>query len=830
MKYLISTLVIVILFFTITSISHHPEKKISSIQKVKESPDEPYEEFMLQRTYPNKVFDVKAYQSALNSAVSLNRNKRLSRQESWTLEGPGNIGGRFNCIAVNPLNTDVMYAGSANGGVWKTSDNGNSWAPMFDLIPYQAIGAIAINPNNVNEIWVGTGDLNISGTMYLGNGVYKSVDAGITWTYLGLADSYVVSAIIFNPANTNEVLVGTMGNSFSRNDKRGIYKTINGGLSFVQTNFVNDSTGIIDMVQHPVNPSIVYATSFSRLRTPRASLIKGTEVYVYKSTDFGQTWNILSGGLPNGDVHERLGIAISASSPDILYALYSTSDYTNPQLYKTTDGGTIWTQVTIDTFEPYYYGRFGWYFGKIYIDPNDPNTLYIPGVELQYCTDGGSVWNLRAQDPVHADGHFMYFKSSNQFIFCTDGGLYRTTDGGGTWEDIENIPNNQFYAVTENKNNTGVYAGGVQDNGTMYGNAAGINNFTKFYGGDGFTISYTNNPSLLYTETQYGNIVFNDNFPSGNFNGIDQDTNQNYNWHTPYFLSHFGEDTLYFAGQRVMRISNAPYGSFTIISPVLNDSTSPQRVSNISTINQSKLISNILYAGTADGNVWNTLNGGNTWNEITPFQGNSYYVTRVMPSPNEASTAYVTRSGYRDNDNTPLIFKTVDNGVNWTNITGDLPLLAVNDIEIYPGNENIIFIANDAGVYFTLNGGVNWERVGDNMPFVAVLDIHLNYNAGKIIAGTFGRSMYSIDITNLITGIASVEKKIDISIYPNPSSDFINIKTDSKIDVVRVYNSLGVLMIQSQLQLIDISAFPAGNYFVKIMQGENKVVKRFLKL
>ena len=290
---------------------------------------------------------------------------------------------------------------------------------------------------------------------------------------------------------------------------------------------------------------------------------------------------------------------------------------------------------------------------------------------------------------------------------------------------------------------------------------------------------------------------------------LDRDYNQNYNWHTPYFVSNFGDDTLFFAGQRVMRIDGAPYGTYTYISPVLNNPGSAQRVSNISTINQSKLISAILYAGTADGYVWNTLNGGNTWNDVTPFQGSSYYVTKVMPSPNNSETAYVTRSGYRDNDNTPLIFKTIDNGTTWTNVTGDLPLLAVNDIEIYPGNENIIFIANDAGVYVTTNAGINWERVGDNMPFVAVLDIDLNYNAGKIIAGTFGRSMYSIEITNLITSIASVENRIDISIYPNPSSDFINIKTDSKIDLVRVYNSLGVLMIQSQFQLIDVSAFPA---------------------
>lgn len=833
MKYLTITFVTLIIVVTVFSISHRSVKRINKVEFEKESPDEPYEAFMLQRTYPNKVFDVKAYQSALNSAVLLaqhqTQGQRFSNQLSWTLEGPGNIGGRFNCIAVNPLDAKVMYAGSANGGVWKTNDNGNTWIPIFDLIAYQAIGAIAINPNDTNEIWVGTGDLNISGTMYLGNGVYKSLDAGQTWSYVGLADSYVVSAIIFNPAHSNEVLVGTMGNSFSRDNNRGIYKTINSGLTFVQTNFVNDSTGIIDMVQHPVNPSIVYASSFCRLRMPGMSLTSGTEVYVYESVDFGQTWNILSGGLPNGMIHQRLGITICKSSPNILYALYSTSDMSLPELYKTTDGGLNWLPVSINQFDKYSYGSYGWYFGKIYVDPNDPNILYIPGVELQYCTDGGTTWNQRAQYPVHADGHYIYFKSSNEYIYCTDGGLYKTSDGGVNWDDIENIPNNQFYAVTENINNTGQYAGGVQDNGTMYGNASGINNFTRIYGGDGFTVTYTHNPSLLYSETQYGNIVYDANFPSG-FIGLDEDNTQNYNWHTPYFLSNFSEDTLYFAGQRVMRIDGAPNGTFTNISPILNDTSSPTRVSNISTINQSKLISSILYAGTADGNVWNTLDGGNSWNDITPFQGSSYYVTKVMPSPNESATAYVTRSGYRDNDNTPLIFKTINNGTAWTNISGDLPLLAVNDIEIYPGNENIIFIANDAGVYVTTNAGINWERVGNNMPFVAVLDIDLNYNTTRIIAGTFGRSMYTIDITSIITGITSVNNNLEVSIYPNPSSDFINIKTNSKIDEVRVYNVQGALLIQSKSNSIDVSKISAGNYFLKITQGNKNIIKRFLKM
>ena len=829
MKYviLLATSIIAIIYFK------NPEKNLAKNNKVenrKDSPEEPYESFMLQRTYPNNVFDIKAYKSALNNAVTRSQQQRRISQQSWTLEGPGNIGGRFNCIAVNPLNQNVMYAGSANGGVWKTNDNANSWVPIFDAIAYQAIGAIAINPNDTNDIWVGTGDLNISGTMYSGNGIYQSTDAGHSWNYLGLADSYIISAIIFNPANSNEVLVGTMGNAFFRDNKRGVYKTINGGQSFTQTKYLNDSTGIIDMVQNPVTPSIIYATSFTRIRTERLSLYNGTENYLYKSTDFGQTWDQLSGGLPNGVTHERLGIGISKSSPDILYALYSSSDLSTPLLYKTTDGGTNWLPVTINQFGKYSYGGFGWYFGKIYVDPNDPNTLYIPATGLQYSVDGGVTWNDRAQYPVHADGHYIYFKSSTEFIYCTDGGLYRTTNGGNLWNDIENIPNNQFYAVTENKNNFGEYAGGVQDNGSMYGNASVFNNYTRIYGGDGFTVTYTNNPSLVYTETQYGNIVYDDNFPSGNFLGVNSDNTQNYNWHTPYILSNFSEDTLFLAGQTVMRIDGAPGGAYTIISPILNDTASPKRVSNISTINQSKLNRSVLYAGTADGKVWNTLDYGNTWNDITPFQSSSYYVTRVMPSPNNSATAYVTRSGYRDNDNTPLIFKTINDGTSWTNISGDLPLLAVNDIEIYPNNENIIFIANDAGVYVTTNGGINWERLGDNMPFVAVLDVQLNYNTHKIIAGTFGRSMYTIDITSIITGIQAVDNYSDVYIYPNPTSGLINIKTNFKTDAVYVYDIHGALMIQSKTKSIDFSEMPAGYYFVKIVNGDNTIVKRVLKM
>ena len=798
-----------------------------------ESPSEPYEAFMLQRTYPNETFQIDAYRTALVDAATRGNNERSSSVISWDLEGPGNIGGRFNCCVVDPNNSNIMYAGSANGGVWKTTDNGNTWLPITDMLPFMAVGAIAINPTNSNEVWIGMGDVNISGTMYAGDGVYRSMNGGTTWTYLGLSNTYVISSIIFNPANTAEVLVGTMGNQFNRDANRGMYRTTNSGGSFTNVLYLNDSTGVIDMVQDPVTTSTIYATTFSRIRTSAVSLLYGTETYVYKSTNFGQTWTQLAGGLPNGPLHQRIGVAVCESSPNIVYALYSTSDgVTNPELYKSTNGGTNWSLVNMNTFDINAYGAYGWYFGKIYVDPNNPNLLYMPGVDLQYSTDGGQNWSPRTppwwQYDVHADGHHIFFNSSSDYIYCTDGGLYRTYDAGVNWTDIENMPVNQFYAVTENINNFGEFAGGVQDNGTMYGNAAVINNFTRIYGGDGFTVQYTSDPQLIYTETQNGGIVFDDQFPTGNWQGLDVVGGQNYNWHTPYFVSSHSESTVYYGGEMVMQVAGAPYGSAAQFSPMLPNPASPFRVRNISTIHQSELDSNIFYGGCGDGKVWNTLDYGSTWNDVTPFSSTPYYVTRVLCSPNVAGNAYVTRSGYRDNDNTPLIFKTTNNGGAWTNISGNLPALAVNDILIYPGDENIIFIANDAGVYYTNDGGVNWSRLGNNMPYVAVLDIHFNYNNTRIIAGTFGRSMYSTDIST-ITSVPNTSPEPAISVYPNPCADVINIVGGSDELQVKLYDCQGKLELSSTNRTVDVSALPAGMYFAELKSGESVVVQRLVK-
>jgi hypothetical protein len=295
-------------------------------------------------------------------------------------------------------------------------------------------------------------------------------------------------------------------------------------------------------------------------------------------------------------------------------------------------------------------------------------------------------------------------------------------------------------------------------------------------------------------------------------------------------LSPFSDDTLYLGGQSVMRIESAPYGNYTVISPILNDPSSDQKVSNISTIDISKFTGSVMFAGTADGKVCCTQNSGGVWNDITPFQGINYYVTRVLSSPNVPSNVYVTRSGYRSNDNTPLVFKSINYGAGWNDITGDLPQLAVNDIEVFPGDEDLIFVANDAGVYVTMNGGVHWERFGNELPYVAVTDIYLNHAHNRIIAGTFGRSLYSISISGIIAALPDFVVENNLKIYPTVTTGTIRIDYPLSIDAYEVFSSAGELIKKGKGAISDVSELNPGNYFLRIKSGDKVHVRRFVKI
>ena len=648
----------------------------------------------------------------------------------WTTQGPGNIGGRINTIAVHPTDPDIIYVGAAAGGVFKTADGGQSWVPVFDDFSFLAIGDIVISPHNPNVVYVGTGDVNISGYPAIGDGIYKSADGGQSWTHLGLAEQSIISSIIIDPTDSMTIFVGTMGIPFERNSQRGLYRSKNGGQSWSQVLYVSDQAGIIDMVQDPVYPDIIYAASWDRIRNNQESTISGNGGGIWKTTDNGDNWQRLTGGgFPSGQLG-RVGLAVDSSTAFMINAVVVGTNANVEGVYRSLDAGNSWNNITSD-LDPGALGGFGWYFGKIRVNPANPSEIYVLGVQLHKTDNSGTSW-FESDPPwwnyiVHADKHDLVFGPGGVIYLATDGGLYRSMDNGSSWTDAENIPNTQFYRVATNPHEPGVYYGGAQDNGSTGGNQSIINFWPRIFGGDGFQMAFDPDSSnIFYAQTQNGGLYFTRDGGSSfqqNFNGIDE--SDRVNWDAPFMLSHFNPRTQYTATYRVYKNVNGPGGAWDSISPDLTDGLIfHPRFHTVSTLHESPQNEQILYAGTTDGNVWITPNGGLNWIDISDSLPDRY-VTSVKASPTDSSTAFVTHSGYKYNDFFPHIHKTINYGASWTDISGNLPPLAINDVYIYPTDDNIIFVATDGGVYATINGGQNWYRLGYNMPIIPVYDLEI---------------------------------------------------------------------------------------------------------
>ena len=440
------------------------------------------------RSYPDG-FEVTEYVQNINNIKALavlNADNRAANLDlAWQQEGPGNIGGRFNALAMDSTQ-NIIYAGAANGGIFKSIDAGATWNPIFDDYAYLAIGAIAIDPNNTDTVYAGTGDVNFGGGSHLGNGVYKTTDAGQNWQYMGLDETSIITKLRVDPTNSNRVFASTLGNGYEKSNDRGVYRSLDGGSTWANILFLSDSSGVIDLAMDPSNPNILYASGFNRINLPYNSRTKGPEAKIYKSIDGGDSWTQLSGGLPLTE-ESRIGLAISNEDPNIVYALYVDGDTKNiKDVYKTTNGGTTWNNMDVEFggVDSDALGGFGWYFGEIYINPYDNDHLVIPGVDMYHSTDGGQSWQLNVPEwwtyEVHADKHAILFLDANSYIIATDGGLYKTDDNGLNWSDIENIPVTQFYHIDVDPHNSGLYGGGAQDNGSMSGNALNFNLWSAY--------------------------------------------------------------------------------------------------------------------------------------------------------------------------------------------------------------------------------------------------------------------------------------------------------------------------------------------------------------
>ncbi|MGI9159483.1 MAG: VPS10 domain-containing protein, partial [Saprospiraceae bacterium] len=402
----------------------------SANEKIREK-TEPYDLFAFQRSYPDTSFDWQAWRRALEvtrrqeAVVSRNSVDCFSGGTDWTQEGPGNVAGRLNSLAMHPQNENYVLAGFSGGGIFKTTDGGANWTPVFDEQPELSIGDITFDPNNPNIVYAGTGDPNVPSNVFNGNGIYKSADAGNTWSYLALQNQGIISKVVVDPANSQTLYAAAMGNPYVRDSLRGIYKSSDGGQNWERVLFVHPQAGASDLVINHQNPQILYAAFWDRIRSNKESIVFGPHARIYKTTDGGATWTQLTGGLPTG-IMGRTGLAISAQNPDKLYAIYVDTLSRPGGMFKTTDGGANWTPVNISTLSDAF-GDFGWFFGKVRCNTYNDEDLYLLGVLLWRRQPGSNAWQVGAG--AHADTHDLLFAPSGKRYLATDGGMYTNITG-----------------------------------------------------------------------------------------------------------------------------------------------------------------------------------------------------------------------------------------------------------------------------------------------------------------------------------------------------------------------------------------------------------------
>lgn len=769
----------------------------ASTRQAEELPKQPNDWFFRQRAFPKNAIDVQAWRKALQTAQNL-RQSRKNLQASWQDEGPYNIGGRITTVAVHPGSPETVFIGAANGGVWRSSDRGLNWQPVFDNVAgTQSIGALAIAPSDNNIIFAGTGEANISADSYPGTGIYKSLDGGDSWTFSGLPESHHIGRIAIHPMNSQEIFVAVSGVLFGKNDQRGIYRSQDGGSSWSRVLFVSDSTSAIDVAINPVSPTTIFAAMWERIRRPESRIAGGLTTGLYRSDDGGNTWNPVGGGLPApSTTNGRIGIAIAPSNPEIMYVSYADHPGYFKGLYKSTNGGLNWTQTNDGTLANLY-SSFGWYFGNLAVSPTNPNTVYALGVPLYKTTNGGSSW-FSSDGNMHVDHHAIWINPNNdqELYVGNDGGFYYSQNGGSSYSHRNSLPITQFYAGTVDANNSLRQYGGTQDNGTVRTNTGGNSNWSNILGGDGFYVVIDdNNGSIIYAESQWGNLNKSTNGGS-TFNYIAPGSIRS-NWMTPVALDPSNSNRLYYGGEAVYRSNNAG-SSWNVISPDLsNGPYSQNSFGTITTLSPSPLNSQVIAAGTDDSNVWVTNDDGATWNKVSDALPQRW-VTRVTTSPFDQNEILVSFSGFRIGQYEGHVYRSIDLGSTWVDISSNLPAAPVQDVIFDPLAAGTLYAGTDLGVFITTNNGASWQFLGDNLPLAGVMDLYLHESDRRLFAFTHGRGLYSLDLNDLTAINQPAEIIVDnlqlVSIYPNPFNpatriDF-RVKQGLEVEII-VFDVLG---------------------------------------
>jgi len=683
--------------------------------------------------------------------------------------GPALMSGRINDMEVHPTNSRIIYAGTAGGGVWKSNDSGTTFNPIFDDY-CQSIGAVTVDPNDPdNTIYVGTGETWTRNSVSVGDGLYKSVDGGSNWSKIGLENSERIANIIVNPENSKEIYVAVLGALWGDSEERGVYKSSDGGETWNRLLYVNAKTGASDLAMDPTNPNILYASMWEFRRTGWSFESGGSNSALYKSTDAGASWNKIHNGFPSGKLG-RLGIAVAKSNPQVLYTVIEAEKDERKGLYRSDDAGTSWKQLNNDfgiTVRPFY-------FSRIVVDPKNEDVVVKAGLSGSISRDGGKTF--KSLGNMHSDIHDIAFsiKDSDVMYVGTDGGVYRSWDGGTNMEIVENLPLSQFYQISVDDATPYNVYGGLQDNGSWYGPSSSpggvqARDWNSVGYGDGFRVLKHPTKNIIYSEMQGAENVWRYDVERNLDKTIQPlptagTPKLRFNWNAPMALSAFKPDRFYMGSQFVHR-SEDMGDTWEIISPDLTtndptkqtqensgglskDNSGAENHTTIFTIVESPLDENVIWAGTDDGNVQVSQDGGSTWTNtvanITGLPANTWCY-QIEASTFDKGTAYAVFDGHTANDMNPYAYKTTDFGKTWKSIISDDVVGFVRNIQEDYENPDLLFLGTEFGLYITLDGGANWKKFTNNMPAVAVHSVELQKATNDLVMGTHGRGVIIID-------------------------------------------------------------------------------------
>ena len=708
--------------------------------------------------------------------------------------GPAVTGGRIHDIEALPDDPSTIYAATASGGLWKTTNKGTTWKPLFDDQPVSTFGDVAIAPSNPDVVWAGTGEQNNRQSTSWGNGVYRSTNGGETWTHLGLEETRHIGEVRVHPEDPDVAYVAAQGNLWAPSETRGVYKTIDGGETWTKVLYVDEFTGTVDLVMDPEDPDVLYAAAYQRLRRTWGFNGGGPGSGIYKTTDGGENWAELTNGLPAGD-KGRIGLAIAETNPDAVYATVEHAD--EGGTYRTRDAGATWEKVNDLNPRPMYYSH-------ISVDPTNADRVFVLSTEFYMSEDAGKTFTQMPTRPtydvgVHSDHHTLWVDPSNprHFYLAGDAGLHETWDRGKTYRRINNLPIGQFYAIgLDNRDPYRIY-GGMQDNHSWMVPSQtrrwkGIidDDWRQIGFGDGI-YQQVANPRAVLVGSQNGGLQRVDPETGDNLTvePFEPDSlDYRFDWVTPSHVSRHDSSTVYFGGNRLF-ISRDTGATWTRTQDLTKDidreSLSLMGVkgsedmlskhdgtagfSEITTIAESPLTPDVLWVGTDDGNVQVSRDGGDSWTEVgrnISSVNDTTYVSRAIASAAGEGVAYVTLDGHRRGDFAPHVFKTTNFGQTWTRKTDGLPEEGtVNVIVEHPDNPNTLFLGTEHALFASTTAGDQWTKVEAGLPTTLYDDLKIHPREKDLVAGTHGRGIWILDDTTPIAEWTADAKEADAHLF-----------------------------------------------------------------